>query len=77
MEDFTARQEFKAREEGKIEGKKEGRREGKIEGKIEGEMETKEKTARRMIAKGMDHAEIAELVGLTVAEVEGLAEGDE
>jgi predicted transcriptional regulator len=26
-----------------------------------------------MIAKGMDHAEIAELVGLTMAEVETLA----
>jgi predicted transposase/invertase (TIGR01784 family) len=33
----------------------------------------KEETARKMIAKGMDHAEIAELVGLSVAQVEQLA----
>jgi hypothetical protein len=30
-------------------------------------------TARKMIAKGMDHVEIADLVGLSVAEVEALA----
>jgi hypothetical protein len=35
--------------------------------------EEKYETARKMIAKGMDHAEIAELVGLTMAEVETLA----
>jgi hypothetical protein len=38
-----------------------------------GEITTKNKTACKMIAKGMDFAEIAELVGLSVEQVEQLA----
>jgi uncharacterized protein YjcR len=36
-------------------------------------LEGKKETARKMIAKGMDFAEIAELVGLSFAQVEKLA----
>jgi predicted transposase/invertase (TIGR01784 family) len=65
MEDYTERKSRIARAEGEQKGKEEGIQKGKIEGK--------EETARKMIAKGMDFSEIAELVGLSVEQVEQLA----
>ena len=57
--------ETKARLEGEREGRREGRREGKLEA-------TKE-NARRMKAKGYPSADIAEITGLSVADIEKLA----
>lgn len=48
-------------EKGRIEGKKEGKREGKREGKVE--------IAQKMLAKGMDIDEIAELTGLAAKKI--------
>jgi predicted transposase/invertase (TIGR01784 family) len=69
MEDYTAKKMRTAHEEGELKGKIEGKREGKKEG----ENAKARETARKMIAKGMDFNEIAELVGLSVAQVEELA----
>jgi predicted transposase/invertase (TIGR01784 family) len=47
---------------------------GEQRGEEKGENAKAKETARKMIAKGMDYAEIAELVGLSLAQVEKLAE---
>ena len=48
------------------------REEGKIEGKIECKIEAKLETARRMLEKGSDVSFIAEVTGLSQAEIEAL-----
>ena len=70
-----------AREIARIEGRQEGRNEGLIEGRMEGiaigekrgRSEGIREAARNMIAKHYPVADIAEVTGLSLAEVEQLA----
>jgi hypothetical protein len=54
------------------EGKQEGNQEGKLEGWQEGLEEEKRRTARTMIARGMDIDTISQITGLTVDEIRRL-----
>ena len=54
------------------EGLKKGRLEGKLEGLEQGEHKGKLETARRMIEKGFDIADIVELTNLTEVEIQEL-----
>jgi predicted transposase/invertase (TIGR01784 family) len=54
------------------EGVAEGIAEGEIMGKVEGRIEGKEETARNMKAKGYPVADIAEITGLSIEEIEKL-----
>jgi len=45
---------------------------GKIEGLVEGEKKAKIESARKMLIKGLDIADIVEFTGLSIEEVEGL-----
>ena len=58
--------------EGRAEGIKEGRAEGLAEGLAEGIEKTKRENARRMKAKGFASADIAEITGLSVEEIDQL-----
>jgi hypothetical protein len=68
------------KEEGKKEGKKEGKREGKKEGKREGKREGLKlgeerkgiEIALRMLERSMPIAEIADLTGLTIEQIQSL-----
>jgi predicted transposase/invertase (TIGR01784 family) len=73
MEDYTEKKSRMAEQRGEQRGEEKGIQKGKIEGKKEGMLEGKKETARKMIAKGMDFSEIAELVGLSVEQVKQLA----
>jgi predicted transposase/invertase (TIGR01784 family) len=55
---------------GKVQGKAEGKAEGKIEGKAEGKIEAKLEIAKAMLTKNMAVSLIAEVTGLTEAEIE-------
>lgn len=57
-----------AREEGRDEGREEGREAGREEGATERAMAT----ARKMLAKGYAPAEVAELTGLSLQQIEGM-----
>jgi len=57
----------------KEEGLKEGLQRGRQEGRQEGRMEEKRETARRLLARGMDPAEVAEATELPLEEVQKLA----
>ena len=50
----------------------EGERKGKLEGEREGRLEEKKENARRMKAKGYPGEDIAEITGLSVAEIDAL-----
>ena len=60
--------ERRGREEGREEGRKEGRREGLEEGRKDAKYEA----AGKMKAKGFVSADIAEITGLTTAEIESI-----
>lgn len=60
------------RKQGRKQGLKEGRERGIEEGQFLGEHSHKIKTARRLIARGCDDAFVAEISGLTAAEIEEL-----
>ena len=60
-----------AREEGLAEGLAEGREKGLAEGRAEGCMET----ARRMLADGLSNEKVSQYSGLSLEEVQKLAEG--
>jgi len=60
------------REEGRKEGREEGRKEGREEGRKEGRKEAKRESARKMKAKGYPVADIADITGLAVEEIEKL-----
>ena len=52
-----------------------GRKEGRLEGRQEGRKEIQEETARRMLKTGkLTIEEIAEYLGLSIADVERLAD---
>jgi predicted transposase/invertase (TIGR01784 family) len=57
---------------GLIGAKEEGFDEGRREGRKEGILETTKENARRMKAKGYPSEDIAEITGLSVAEIEAL-----
>ena len=63
-------------EEGKAEGWEEGLQEGLQMGKQEGLQEGKRTMASHMKAKGLDIALIAELTGLSQAEIESITAAD-
>jgi predicted transposase/invertase (TIGR01784 family) len=52
------------REEGRQAGEQVGLKKGREEGRQEGREEERSETARKMLAKGYDVAEVAELTGL-------------
>lgn len=54
------------------EGREEGREQGRREGRNEGREEARSQTARRMLAQGYAPAEVAELTGLSPAQVDDL-----
>jgi predicted transposase/invertase (TIGR01784 family) len=58
--------------EGKAEGRAEGKAEGRAEGKAEGRAEGRAEIAANMRQKGIPISMIAELTGLTIAEIEAL-----
>jgi predicted transposase/invertase (TIGR01784 family) len=60
------------REEGRVEGLLVGRVEGRAEGREEGELTKARDTARKMLAKGYEVAEIAELTGLAPGDIAAL-----
>lgn len=66
----TARIEGKA--EGREEGLAEGREEGRAEGRAEGYTEAMRENARKMKAKGIPSDTIADVTGLSIADVEKL-----
>jgi len=49
-----------------------GRAEGRVEGRAEGIEENKRENARRMKAKGYDIADIADITGLTIEQINSL-----
>ncbi len=49
-----------------------GREEGREEGRAEGRAEANCETAKRMLARNMDIADISELTGLSVEEIQAL-----
>jgi len=55
-------------------GKREGLQEGLEKGRQEGVQEQREHTARELLARGLSATEIAQVTGLTEAEVRALAE---
>jgi predicted transposase/invertase (TIGR01784 family) len=59
-------------DEGKIEGEQLGREKGRREGRVEGEQLGREKTAGAMKEKGIELSVIAEVTGLSAAEIEKL-----
>ena len=61
-----------ARREGKEEGRAEGEAKGRAEGEAKGRTEEKLALAQKMKARGIPVADIAEMTGLSVAEVEDL-----
>ena len=61
-------------QEGLQEGKLKGLREGLEKGRQEGVQEQREHTARELLARGLSPAEIAQVTGLSEAEVRALAE---
>ncbi|NJN27528.1 MAG: hypothetical protein HC819_16915 [Cyclobacteriaceae bacterium] len=61
---------IKGKMEGIQEGKKEGILEGKKEGILEGKKEGKNEIAKKLLSKGFNIDEIAELTGLTDEEIE-------
>jgi predicted transposase YdaD len=58
--------------EGKIEGKLEGKIEGKMEGQIEGALLKGKFAAQKLIQRGFDNEEIADITGLTIVEIEAI-----
>ena len=60
------------RKEGRAEGRAEGLAEGRAEGRAEGEIITKMGNARKMKEKGYPIADIAEITGLSIEEIEKL-----
>ncbi len=46
--------------------------EGEAKGKAEGKAEEKIETARKLLARGMEHKETADITGLPLKEIEGL-----
>ena len=63
---------IEGRAEGLIEGRAEGLIEGRAEGRAEGENKAKTENAQRMKAKGYPIADIAEITGLSIEEIEKL-----
>ena len=61
-----------AEKKGKEEGFEEGRAEGRAEGLAEGEQRTRLENARKMKNKGYPLADIADITGLPMKEIEGL-----
>jgi len=62
----------KGRAEGRAEGRAKGLAEGRAKGRAEGASAAKLETARKMKAKGFSPADIAELTGLTLDQVQAL-----
>ena len=58
------------RAEGRAEGEAKGRAEGEAKGRAEGRTEEKLALAQKMKSKGFSIADIADMTGLTIAEVE-------
>ena len=61
-----------AESRGKTEGLVEGEKVGLEKGLVEGEKKAKIESARKMLIKGLDIADIVEFTGLSIEEVEGL-----
>lgn len=72
MYSVIATAEMKGVEKGRAEGRAEGREEGRAEGREEGREEEKLSNARRMKMKGYPAADISEITGLPVEEIEKL-----
>jgi predicted transposase/invertase (TIGR01784 family) len=62
--------EQKGREEGRSEGEEIGEKRGRAEGKEEGRAEEKLLNAQKMLQKGIDKQLIAEITGLSLAEID-------
>ncbi|MDR3199312.1 MAG: hypothetical protein LBU34_15700, partial [Planctomycetaceae bacterium] len=58
--------------EGKAEGLKEGMELGEAKGLKEGKAEEKTEIARKLKQRGIDHETIAEITGLSIADIEKL-----
>ncbi len=54
--------------------RKEGKQEGKQEGRVEGKLEEKIETAKKMLKKNLDITIISDITGLSIEEIEKLAE---
>ena len=72
VEDALKKGKAEGRAEGKAEGLAEGLAEGRAEGRAEGKVETNIENARKMKAKGYAISDIAEITGLTEAEISKL-----
>jgi len=63
------------REEGHQEGIEQGIKRGRQEGRQEGEYQAKINTARKLLQREMDLADIAEITGLSEADINQIAMG--
>ena len=73
------RGETKDRLEGKADGEREGRIEGRYEGRIQGKEEGKElapkNLAQKLMSRGFELDDIAQLTGLSLAEIKNIHSG--
>jgi predicted transposase YdaD len=70
---FDEEWEEKVMEQGRKEGRKEGQKEGRKEGQKEGRKEERMKMAKKLLARGVDPAIIAESSGLTPDKIQKIA----
>jgi predicted transposase/invertase (TIGR01784 family) len=66
-----------AQQAGEIKGRVEGKAEGKAEGRVEGRVEGIITVAQRMLKRGKSINEVAEDTGLSIADIERLAHGED
>ena len=74
---------LEGREEGRMEGRMEGRQEGRQEGRMEGRQEAMQESARKtlesarkMLSRGFDAAQVADVLDLPLEQVRALAESE-
>lgn len=77
QEKVTAIREYNLIQQGKQEGKLEGLQEGKLKGLQQGERQKAIAIAKNFIAMGLDHSVIVQGTGLSLEEIEALANGSD
>ncbi|QTX31466.1 hypothetical protein KAR29_08800 [Aminithiophilus ramosus] len=76
MVTYVQREIRKIRKEGRLEGREEGRQEGRMEGRQEGRREAMLESARKMLSRGFDAAQVADVLDLPLEQVRALAESE-
>ncbi|QTX31464.1 hypothetical protein KAR29_08790 [Aminithiophilus ramosus] len=79
MVTYVQREIRKIRKEGRQEGRQEGRMEGRQEGRQEAMQESARKvleSARKMLSRGFDAAQVADVLDLPLEQVRALAESE-